>query len=101
MKELNDGSCSGCPINFEDAPEFYEQEEEIKETLGAALLRTIDSSPIPIDTPSLVAIHGTGRSNGRSQVWKVLRVLEEGNLIEKVKPKGWKFGKKIYWRSKR
>lgn len=62
-------------------------------SLGTAILKSIESSPIPISSPDLIAIHATGLSDPRSRVWDKLRMLERNGYIRKVSrsPKGTKW----------
>lgn len=52
-------------------------------TLAARLLRLIESSPLPITTPDLVAITGAQRG----AVWAVLVDIEGGGLVVRVRRK--------------
>ena len=53
-------------------------------TLAARILAVLGETPLPADTPMLVALCGAGRPNARSQVWATLRRLERDGLVKKA-----------------
>lgn len=56
-------------------------------SLRLKILADLQSTPIPISTPDLIAIHATGMVNGRQKVWHAVRYLERQGLARKVEAK--------------
>lgn len=54
-------------------------------SLSQTLLREIESSPIPISTPTLILLHANALSNPRARVWTRLRFLERKGHIRRAK----------------
>ena len=52
-------------------------------TLAQQLLKKIESSPAPISTPDLIALHCEGLSHNRQRVWVALQHLYRAGLIQK------------------
>lgn len=57
-------------------------------SLRLAILKDLQSTPIPISTPDLIAIHAAGKPHPRHQVWAALKELVKAGLAKKVKLEG-------------
>lgn len=53
--------------------------------LSRKIRHWIESSPVPIRTPELIAIVATNRPHPRQQVWTVLQRLERNGIIRRTK----------------
>lgn len=56
-------------------------------TLTQELIECIESSPIPVSTPDLIAICATEKSNPRQRVWTILRELEQNGIVRRLPKK--------------